>query len=168
MSIFETLKSVFARSTDNSPEDTASITEVKSSAEKVREDYDLDYSPESLKELDEAIEDWDDGRFSSAEIVDMSYPENVEKDGEDVLFTNFVHGFSSYFGETLRRNLDGKWTYKEIHEVREGLSSEHDRTVTTVSVSEEGRPVEILNITERCIRGEDSFYENYRLISDRK
>lgn len=174
MESFRALKSIFSRLGKSSISDDAPrISDIKKSAEKFRKDYELDYSPESLRELDVLIQEWEEDRFEDAEIVDTSSSEDIEKTGDDIEFTSFVHGFSSYFGETLRRNLNGEWVHRSLEEIRKAKNignQDTERVVATVSIpTEEGEKLpSIIDITKSCINGNDSFYDNYNLISDNK
>lgn len=174
MEFFRALKSIFNISHKSSiSNNTPEISDIKKSAERFRKDYALDYSPESLRELDVLVQEWEEDRFDDAEIVDTSNSEDIEKTGKNIEFTNFVHGFSSYFGETLRRNLDGKWVHRSLEDIRNARdigNQETERVIATVSIpTEETEELpSIIDITKRCINGNDSFYDNYNLISDRK
>lgn len=155
MGFLEYLKNFFSRSSEITDESQSykqdlsdeEINYVKSLAEDVREEYDLNYSAESLKDLDRIVKD----------LEDIPKPPQQSK--------NIVHDidrFSCYFGEVIRRNVDGQWFKADMgkHPGMQGLDFE----VLCVRIEFENMNVgpNIADSSRECIEGEKSFYEKYQ------
>jgi hypothetical protein len=66
-------------------------------------EYDLDYTAESLRRLDDLVQmQWSDDRFTETELGDDS-------DIDGLVFSGLVVQIGSYFGEVLRRQRNATW-----------------------------------------------------------
>ncbi|PSQ17506.1 hypothetical protein BRD00_07320 [Halobacteriales archaeon QS_8_69_26] len=118
--------------------------EVRGEAEDLVEfwtEYDLDYSPDSLPELEILVDAaWENDRYEDAE-----YGGDRE---QDVAFTRVVRQVGSYFGEVLVRSLDADWVQDET-------------TVVEVRGPDGATNVDVFGVAEDSLTGPSRFVEPY-------
>lgn len=102
--------------------------------------YNLDFSPESLEQLDTIAEEEYERVTRAADV-------------EEAAVVTESHGFASYFGEVLRRNHDAGWVADEGY---------------TVAVTEGDRPagVDAMEVAVACLATGTTFSGTYRELVD--
>jgi len=116
-------------------------------------EYDLDYSLESLTNLDDLVgEQWDPERFADVEFGGDDYDSQV--------FTDTVTQLGSYFGEVLVRKQDATWQQET------GVGW----TITVPSGPESeaaGATVTVFQVAEDCLTGPSTFTGMHDALADR-
>ena len=116
-------------------------------------EYELDYSLESLINLDDLVdEQWDPERFEDVEFGGEDYDSQV--------FTDTVTQLGSYFGEVLVREQDGTWQQEA------GVGW----TITVPSGPESeaaGATVTVFQVAEDCLTGPSTFTGMHDALADR-
>ena len=116
-------------------------------------EYELDYSLESLTNLDNLVdEQWDPERFEDVEFGGEDYDSQV--------FTDTVTQLGSYFGEVLVRQQDGTWQQET------GVGW----TITVPSGPESeaaGATVTVFQVAEDCLTGASTFTGMHDALADR-
>jgi len=116
-------------------------------------EYDLDYSLESLTNLDDLVdEQWDPERFEDVEFGGDDYDSQV--------FTDTVTQLGSYFGEVLVREQDATWQQET------GVGW----TITVPSGPESeaaGATVTVFQVAEDCLTGPSTFTGMHDALADR-
>lgn len=112
--------------------------------------YDLNFSPRSLARLDElADSEWDDGRFSDAELGGS--------DMDSGMYTELVKQLGSYYGETLVRSLDAEWTRRD-----DDIVVAVDGTTNAPPV-----PVPVFSVAADSLSGPSVFATRFNDLTDR-
>ena len=146
-------------------------------AEETKQDYGLDYSPESLKELDRKFDELEE-EHPDAETINPSSKEELDKimkeRPEDFEYSRKLgilqNQALSYLGEVIKEEFGGEWMEKDFSDAfkRAGkMNVQGGLAGLSVPVDEESfHFVNIPNLVSKRVRGEITLYEAYQSIDD--
>jgi len=160
MGLLHKIKSYFSgeRNTDRERyrEHTELGKSMKSAAEKLAEEHNLDFSPSSLKQVQKSIDELREENSLT--------PEDVQAGSEvDKQVFTYRSMATPYLGEVVRRKIGGYWaTMDRTKASGKGIPG------IMISLNDEGRDHQFFNVekaVEQSIRGNQTLYRSYQKIA---
>ena len=162
MDLLDKIKSYFSgeRNTDQGryKENAELGKSMKSAAEKIAEEHNLDFSPSSLKQINNSIDEL--RKEQSGNLKDVQAGSEIDKK-----ILSYRSMAMPYLGEVVRRNIGGYWaTMDETDESDEGISG------IMIPLNEKGREHQFFDVeraVEWSIRGNQTLYRSYQKAATR-
>lgn len=148
-------------------------------AEEARESYNLDYSPESLKQLNKVLEDFK-REYSDAKLINPQSREELNRimneRPRDFEYTKNMGMFETharaYLGEVIIREFGGEWTKEDLSDAlkRQGINtSGEEAKIVGISVPVNEEAFNLINVSKlaaKAINGDIKLYDAYKSAED--
>lgn len=149
---------------------------MKLMSEEAKKYYELDYNPESLKQLDQEFCQLEN-EYDDAEIINPSTEQELDEmmaeRPDDFEYSSKLGVLQNqsiaYLGETLRREFEGEWVEKDFSDALErarktGMKGGH--AGISIPLGEEFYFVNVPNLVNKRLKGDKELYEIYKSVSE--